>query len=336
MPVFLDILAFAVKGAIVVVAVLVAAGGIVAIARRGRRDEPRLVVRALNGRFRGLADAVRSAVLGRKRFHKQFKAAAKERKRRGPAGRRVFVLDFRGDLAATGIVSLREEVSAVLPSAGEKDEVVVRLESSGGLVHAYGLAASQLVRVKARGLRLVVCVDKVAASGGYMMACVADEIVAAPFAIVGSIGVVAQVPNVHRLLERHGVDYEEMTAGEFKRTVSVFGKISPEGRQKFKEQIEDTHDLFKDFVREHRPALDIGKVSTGEYWYGRRALELKLVDRLSTSDDYLLSHLDTADIFQVTYRPPQPWRDRLSSAVSEVAIRTWDAVTRRADEGHFA
>jgi serine protease SohB len=330
----LDVLSFALKGVVIVIATLVIAGGIAAIVRRGRRDEPRLVIRALNGRFHNLADAVRAAVLGRKPFRRHLKLEKQRQKRRGRLERRVFVLDFHGDLAATNVISLREEVSALVQVATGKDEVVVRLESPGGQVHAYGLAASQLARFKEKGIRVVVCVDKVAASGGYMMACIADELLAAPFAVVGSIGVVASVPNVHRLLERHGVDYEELTAGEFKRTVSVFGKISPEGRQKLKEQIEDTHVLFKDFVRQHRPRLDIDKVSTGEYWYGRRALELGLVDRLSTSDDYLLAQLDGADVYHVNYRPPHPWRQRVAGAVSDVAARTLGNLAARVEQGN--
>ena len=335
MQLILDLLSFALKGAIIVAAVLVVLGAIVAAARRGRRDEARMVVRGLNERFLDLADAVRAAVLGPKRFKKYFHAARKQRKARGPAARRLFVLDFHGDIAATAVASLREEISGVLGVAGDKDEVVLRLESSGGMVHAYGLAASQIARIKDRKLRLVICVDKIAASGGYMMACLADELVAAPFAVIGSIGVVAPVPNVHRLLERHGVDYEEITAGQFKRTVSLLGEISPEGRQKFREQLEDTHRLFKDFVRAHRPGLDIDQVATGEYWFGTRAKELKLVDRLMTSDDYLLAQVEAADIYQVSFKPAQPWRQRFAGAVSDATARALEAWWSRLLESRF-
>jgi serine protease SohB len=335
MSLLLEVLAFALKGLIIVFAVLVVAAGIAAIVRRGRHDGPRMRVRELNVRFRELSDAVRGAVLGRKRFKKYLHTARKERKARKPADKKVFVLDFHGDIGASAVVSLREEISALLPLLTKADEVVVRLESSGGMVHAYGLAASQLARLKARGVRLVVCVDKVAASGGYMMACLADELLAAPFAIVGSIGVVAQVPNLHRLLERHGVDYEEMTAGEFKRTVSLLGKISPEGRRKFQEQLEDTHVLFKEFVAESRPALDLTRVSTGEYWYGRRALELALVDKLQTSDDYLMGCVEGADVYQVSYKPPQAWRQRVAGAVSEIASRVLATLAARAEDARL-
>ena len=335
MQMLLDVVGFALKGGVVVIAALLVTGGVVALARHGRQNEPRMVVRRLNRRFRMLADTVRSVVLARKPFKRYLRTAQKERKRRGPAGRRVFVLDFHGDIAASAVTSLREEISAILPVATDKDEVMLRLESSGGLVHAYGLAASELARIKAKGIRLVVSVDKVAASGGYMMACLGDEVIAAPFAILGSIGVVAQVPNLNRLLERHGVDYEEMTAGEFKRTVSFLGKISPEGRQKFREQIEDTHVLFKEFVSEQRPGLDIARVATGEYWFAKRALELKLVDRLMTSDDYLLSQVDTADIFHVAFKPPQLWRQRISAATSDSVVRLLDVWLNRARDSRL-
>jgi serine protease SohB len=310
-----DIVGFLAKAAIVVASLVVVIGFIGALVRRGRGDVSRLTVRRLNLRFRQLADALRAPVLGKRGFRRHRREAG--RKRRDEKRRHVFVLDFHGDIAASATASLRHEISAILAVAAPGDEVVLRLESPGGVVHGYGLAASQLVRLRERNIRLVVVVDKVAASGGYMMACVADELIAAPFAIIGSIGVVASVPNLHRLLAEHGVDYEEMTAGEFKRTVSVFGKISPEGRQKFQNQLEDTHGLFKSFVQAQRPRLRIDEVATGEYWFARRALELGLVDRLMTSDDYLLAQMDQAELLEVSFREPKPLRRRLVGSVSE-------------------
>jgi serine protease SohB len=218
-----------------------------------------------------------------------------------PRKRRVFVVSFHGDIRGSAVASLREEVTAILTVAEAGDEVIVRLESGGGLVHAYGLAASQLLRIKAKGLRLIVAVDKVAASGGYMMACVADRVLAAPFAVVGSIGVVSQIPNFHRLLQKNDIDFEQFTAGEYKRTVTVFGENTDAGREKFRAEIEDTHRLFKEFVSEHRKGLDMVQVATGEHWFGARALELNLVDELRTSDDYLLEASNTADLYEVSF-----------------------------------
>ena len=198
------------------------------------------------------------------------------------ANKNCFVLDFHGDIKATEVQQLREEISTLLTVAKPEDEVIVRLESSGGMVHAYGLAAAQLVRIKEAGLHLTVCIDKVAASGGYMMACVADKILAAPFAVVGSIGVVAQVPNFHDLLEKHDIDVEVFTAGKYKRTVTVFGENTEEDKQKFQQELEETHKLFKDFVRKYRPSLDVEQVATGEHWYGEDAITRNLVDALQT------------------------------------------------------
>ena len=194
------------------------------------------------------------------------------------ANKNCFVLDFHGDIKATEVQQLREEISTLLTVAQAEDEVIVRLESSGGMVHAYGLAAAQLARIKEAGLNLTVCIDKVAASGGYMMACVADKILAAPFAVVGSIGVVAQVPNFHDLLEKHDIDVEVFTAGKYKRTVTVFGENTEEDKQKFQQELEETHKLFKDFVRKYRPSLDVEQVATGEHWYGEDAITRNLVD----------------------------------------------------------
>jgi serine protease SohB len=232
---------------------------------------------------------------------------------------RVFVLDFAGDMRASAVTALREEVTAVLSVAGADDEVVVRLENPGGVVHDQGLAASQLQRIRRRGVRLTVAVDKVAASGGYMMACVADRIVAAPFALLGSIGVIAAIPNVHRLLDRHGVGVEQFTGGEFKRTVTPYGEPTEAARAKLTEEIEDVHALFKEFVAENRPQVDVARVATGEAWYGSRALDLALVDEISTSDDYLLAARERADLYLVGYRGGGPVRRRLLPRLAGLA-----------------
>ncbi len=227
----------------------------------------------------------------RKLEKKQAKAEKKSKKNGGdetkPLESRVFVLDFHGDIRASAVSQLREEITALLGQARQEDEVLVRLESGGGMVHTYGLASSQLQRIRDRGIPLTIAVDKVAASGGYMMACLADKIIAAPFAILGSVGVMAQIPNFNRLLKKHDVDIELHTAGEFKRTLTVMGENTEKGREKFIEDLESTHKLFKDFVATARPAVNVEQISTGEIWYGSQAMGKQLVDELKTSDDYL-------------------------------------------------
>ncbi|MFT6113615.1 MAG: serine protease SohB [Glaciecola sp.] len=229
--------------------------------------------------------------------------------------KRVFVLDFDGDIKASAADLMREEITAILTMARKEDEVVVRLESGGGMVHSYGLASSQLQRIKDKGIPLTVCIDKVAASGGYMMACIADKIVSAPFAIVGSIGVVAQLPNFSRLLKKHDVDFEMFTAGEYKRTVTMFGHNSAKAKDKFREDLEETHVLFKNHVSRFRPGLNIEEVATGDVWYGQDALENKLVDQLGTSDDYLVNACDDADVFEVSYEFKKSLQEKLGFAV---------------------
>ncbi|MDO3385684.1 protease SohB [Gilvimarinus sp. SDUM040013] len=262
-----------------------------------------------------------------KKQQKLERKAQKKAQEQGDKARRkrVYVLNFDGDIKASANGSLREEITAVLGLAEPQDEVVVRLESGGGMVHGYGLAASQLTRITEKSIPLTVCVDKVAASGGYMMACVANKIVAAPFAIVGSIGVVAQLPNFHRLLKKNDIDFELYTAGEFKRTVTMFGENTDKGRAKFLEDIEQTHDLFKDYVQEHRPVVDIAKVATGEVWYGRRALEEKLIDELKTSDGYLLEQAQEADVFSVEFTHKKSLPEKLGfaaeSTIDRLALR---------------
>jgi serine protease SohB len=231
---------------------------------------------------------------------KQLKRELEDEAEASPASR-VFVLEFDGDVQASAVDSLREEVSAVLSVANPDDEIIVKLESPGGVVHGYGLAASQLQRIKAKSIKLTVAVDKVAASGGYMMACIADKIIAAPFALLGSIGVVAQIPNFHRFLKNKEVDVEVLTAGEYKRTLTLFGENTESGKQKFIEELEDVHALFKEFVSENRPQVQIEEVSTGEAWYGKRALEVMLVDELMTSDEYIIDKCEDCEVFSVQY-----------------------------------
>lgn len=233
--------------------------------------------------------------------------------------RRVFVLSFNGDIAASAVDNLRVEISAVLGAAHDGDEVVVRVESAGGTVHGYGLGASQLARVRGRGVALTVAVDKVAASGGYLMAAVADRILAAPFAVVGSIGVLAQVPNVHRLLKKHDVDVEVLTAGRFKRTLDVLGENTDEGREKLREELADVHALFQEYVGSWRPKVDLEQVATGEAWYGQRALDRALVDELITSDEYLARACEDADVFEVSWVQPKRPIERLLGQAAEAA-----------------
>ena len=211
------------------------------------------------------------------------------------------------------MASLREEITAVLSLAEPKDEVVLRLESPGGMVHAYGLASSQLLRIRNAKIPLTICVDKVAASGGYMMACIADKLVAAPFAIIGSIGVLVQLPNFHRILKKHDVDYEIISAGEFKRTLTTFGEITQKGKDKVQEDVETIHDIFKNWVKDHRPSVDIDKISTGETWIGMQAKEKNMVDEIRTSDECIVTLCESADVYEVEYEIRKSIQDKLGS-----------------------
>ncbi|MCU4603225.1 protease SohB [Acinetobacter ursingii] len=245
---------------------------------------------------------------------------AKESRSRKKNNQKVFVLDFKGDIQASAVEQLREEITLVLATAkAGKDRVVVRLESPGGIVHGYGLAAAQLVRLRDAGFHVTIVVDKVAASGGYMMACIASEIISAPFAILGSIGVVAQVPNFNRLLKQHNVDFELYTAGEYKRTVTMFGENTPEGKAKFEEELQQTHALFKHFVEKYRPQLNVEKVATGEHWYGQDALDLNLVDKLQTSDEYILGLLPQHDVYVISTRKRPTLGEKLGLQAAQLA-----------------
>lgn len=289
--------------------------------RKSCRSKSEIEVELLHKKYKNFRNLLKAHTLTkteRKEMKKKLKAEHKENEGKSRTQeKKIFVIDFEGDVKASAVENLREEITAVLTSATPQDEVVVRIESPGGVVHGYGLAAAQLIRLRDKSIPLTVCVDKVAASGGYMMSVTANKIMSAPFAIVGSIGVVAQVPNLHRILKKHDVDVKEYTAGEYKRTVSLLGEITPKGEEKFKQQLEETHVLFKTFVQKFRPHLNLGQVATGEYWYGEQAIALGLVDEIRTSDDYLMSLAEKHQIIKVTYQQHESISDKLTGIIGK-------------------
>lgn len=325
MEFFLAIALFALKVFVVIAMVLLLVVLILLLIQKGQQLKPQLEIDRLNDQFSQLEQNLKSHILNKKELKKESKNWEEAEKKWGEETHaKIYVIDFKGDIKAHASEHLREEVTAVLTVATPEDEVLVRVESPGGVVHGYGFCASQLQRIRNAGVPLTISVDKVAASGGYMMAVVANKILSAPFAIVGSIGVVAQVPNFHRILKKNDIDYKEYTAGAFKRTVSIFGEISPEGESKFKSQLEDTHVLFKNHIHHFRPQLDLEKVATGEYWYGHQAKDLGLVDELITSDDYLLSKRKTAEIIKVSYKTKKSLAEKIGEAMGNVVLKIWN------------
>ncbi|WP_447759161.1 protease SohB [Pseudomonas moraviensis] len=340
MDFFTEYASFLAKTVTLVVAILVVLASFAALRSKGRRKSAgQLQVSKLNDFYKGLRERLEQTLLDkdqlkalRKGEAKTEKTAKKQKTQPEPKSR-VFVLDFDGDIKASATESLRHEITALLTLATPKDEVVLRLESGGGMVHSYGLASSQLARIRDAGVPLTVCIDKVAASGGYMMACIGDKIISAPFAILGSIGVVAQLPNVNRLLKKHDIDFEVLTAGEYKRTLTVFGENTEKGREKFQEDLDITHKLFKNFVARYRPQLAIDEVATGEIWLGIAALENQLVDELKTSDEYLAQKARQAEVYHLHYAERKSLQERIgmaaSGSVDRVLLSWWSRLTQQ-------
>ncbi len=323
-----------------VIAVLLLFAGLFAIGSRQKKaeHEGHIEIRNLNEKYKHIGETIRHVTTESEVFKADKKAEKKAEKERAKANKkrakkgdsedeqhrpRLFILTFNGDLRASATENLREEISAVLPQVGEGDEVLVTLESPGGLVHGYGLAASQLQRIRDAGATLTIAVDKVAASGGYMMACVGNKIIAAPFAVIGSIGVLAQLPNFHRLLKKHDIDFELLTAGEYKRTLTIFGENTDKGREKFVEELEKTHGLFKHFVSSNRPRLNIDEVATGEVWYGQQAIDNGLVDEIQTSDAFIQERLADWDVFEVKFVHKKNWQEKLGMAAEGALERSF-------------
>lgn len=312
----LDLGLFTAKGFIIVIFVLLLLAGILLLLSKGKdKKRGKISVSSLNKKYDETADCMMMEMFSKKDYKKYLKSHKKKIKEHDPAKKSVYVLNFHGDIKASAVTNLREEITSILNVAKDKDEVVVCLESGGGMVHSYGLAAAQLERIKHKRLQLTVAIDKVAASGGYLMASVADKIIAAPFAIIGSIGVLVQMPNFNRFLKDKNIDFEQFSAGIYKRTLTIFGQNTEEGRKKLQQEINQIHDLFKNAILIHRKNLDIEKVATGEYWLGSQALELKLVDELNTSDNYLLEKSKNANVFEISYHEKKPLSQKLTSVV---------------------
>ncbi|MCD5986369.1 protease SohB [Pseudomonas phytophila] len=332
-----DYASFLAKTVTLVVAIVIVLVAIASMRGKGRRRSAgQLQVTKLNDFYKALRERLEQSLLDKDRLKalrkEQAKSLKKDKKQAEPKSR-VYVLDFDGDIKASATESLRHEITALLTLATDKDEVVLRLESGGGMVHSYGLASSQLARIRQAGIPLTICIDKVAASGGYMMACIGDKIISAPFAILGSIGVVAQLPNVNRLLKKHDIDFEVLTAGEYKRTLTVFGENTEKGREKFQQDLDITHDLFKNFVANYRPQLAIDEVATGEVWLGVAALDKQLVDELKTSDEYIGERAKTAEVFHLHYVQRKSLQERMGMAaagsVDRLLLGWWSRLTQQ-------
>ena len=325
MEILQNLLLFFGQALIIVLSIIAVIIAIAASATKSGKTKG-LDVEVINDKFDDQKTILQAVVLNDDQFKKakkqkkvDLKTAQKDKNERKTA----YLIEFlKGDIEASAVDNIKEEISAVLGVAEKNEEVILKVESPGGVVHGYGLAAAQILRLREAGLNVTICVDKVAASGGYLMSCVAHQIIASPFAIIGSIGVVAQVPNINRLLKKHDVDFKEYTAGDYKRTVSVLGEITEKGEAKFKEQLEATHVLFKDFVSLYRPQLNLTTVATGEYWYGTQALKLNLIDRIQTSDDYILNKVKTHKVIKVRFSKKAGFADKISEMISQTILQS--------------
>lgn len=325
LEIFLEYGLFLLKVITVLISVIVLIS-FVAASKKSNTSEG-LEIENLNEKYKGLSDSLNKAVMEKdewKKKQKSEKTIAKKNKKKKTRKPKAYILDFIGDIKASAVPSLREEVTAILDIAKRNDQIVLRLDNHGGVVHEHGLAASQLARIRQKKIHLTVVVDKVAASGGYLMASVANKIYAAPFAILGSIGVIAQLPNFNRLLDNYGVDFEQITAGQYKRNVTMFGKNTDEDREKLKDQLEEIHELFKSSVNEYRPQLDLERVATGEHWYGSKALELGLIDEIKTSDELLIEMAKKYEIFSVKLKIKKPLKKRLLSNIDSLLEKVDD------------
>lgn len=305
---------------------------------RSRDPGMRIKLKAvhLNKRMQGIEKQLQNIIMPQKEFKSLLKLEKKQNKKDKKKKQKdklnVYVINFIGDMKASDVKSLTDTISLILKVSKPKEEVVLRLESGGGYVHSYGLAAAQLLRLREHKLNLTVCVDKVAASGGYLMAAMADKICAAPFAILGSIGVVGVVPNINKLLKKGNIDVEYHTSGQYKRTLTVVGQNDSKGRKKFQQDLQQTHKLFKDIIKKYRPSLPMAKVSTGEIWYGNDAIKMKLADEIITAEEYLFLKTGKADLYEVAVKEKKNMAERIGKAGDEAVGNLADKLLSRINE----
>ncbi len=333
MEILADYLVFLLKVFTIAVAITVPLLLIIGSSKGKTQSKGKLAITNLSEKFEDMGNVVRSSNMNPKELKKFYKDITKNKKKKTDEKEpSIFVLNFNGDIQASEVEKLKYEINAILLSESECKEVVVKVESGGGSAYAYGLCAAELKRLVDNGISLTVCIDKVAASGGYLMSCVATKIIAAPWAIVGSIGVIAQLPNFHRLLKKNLIDFEMHTAGEFKRTLTTLGENTEEGREKFKADLEDLHVIFKDFVKEQRPEVDTAIVATGEVWQGEEAVRVGLVDSLETSDNYLVNLSKDATLFEIEYIEKKNLSERFAFSMQLIleksVIKFYDLINR--------
>jgi serine protease SohB len=333
MEILADYLVFLLKVFTIALAITVPLLLIIGSSKGKTQSKGKLAITNLSEKFEDMGNIVRSSNMNPKELKKFYKDITKNKKKKTDEKESsVFVLNFNGDIQASEVEKLKYEINAILLSESECKEVVVKVESGGGSAYAYGLCAAELKRLVDNDISLTVCIDKVAASGGYLMSCVATKIIAAPWAIVGSIGVIAQLPNFHRLLKKNLIDFEMHTAGEFKRTLTTLGENTEDGREKFKADLEDLHVIFKDFVKEQRPEVDTAIVATGEVWQGEEAVRVGLVDSLETSDNYLVNLSKDATLFEIEYIEKKNLSERFAFSMQLIleksVIKFYDLINR--------
>jgi serine protease SohB len=333
MEILADYLVFLLKVFTIALAITVPLLLIIGSSKGKTQSKGKLAITNLSEKFEDMGNVVRSSNMNPKELKKFYKDINKNKKKKTDEKESsVFVLNFNGDIQASEVEKLKYEINAILLSESECKEVVVKVESGGGSAYAYGLCAAELKRLVDNDISLTVCIDKVAASGGYLMSCVATKIIAAPWAIVGSIGVIAQLPNFHRLLKKNLIDFEMHTAGEFKRTLTTLGENTEDGREKFKADLEDLHVIFKDFVKEQRPEVDTAIVATGEVWQGEEAVRVGLVDSLETSDNYLVNLSKDATLFEIEYIEKKNLSERFAFSMQLIleksVIKFYDLINR--------
>lgn len=334
MEILADYLIFLLKVFTIALAITIPLLIIIGSSKGKSQPKGRLTITNLSDKFEEMGNALKSSLMNPKESKKFNKDLAKNKKKKDKAEKddSVFVLNFKGDIQASEVEKLKQEINAILISGSECKEVVIRVESGGGSAYAYGLCAAELKRLVDNNINLTVCIDKVAASGGYLMSCVATKIIAAPWAIVGSIGVIAQLPNFHRLLKKNSIDFEMHTAGAFKRTLTTLGENTDEGREKFKSELEDLHLIFKDFVKEQRPQVDTDIVATGETWQGEEAIKVGLVDSLETSDNYLVNLSKQAKLFEIEFVEKKNLSEKFALStqlvIEKSLIKFYDLINR--------
>ncbi|WP_343192796.1 S49 family peptidase [Buchnera aphidicola (Taiwanaphis decaspermi)] len=212
----------------------------------------------------------------------------------------LYILDYNDKIKKNKIKKLREEISSIILVAKKNDEVLLRLENTSDIVYEYGLVIAQLQRLRKKGIKLIISIDKIVSNGGYIIACVADHISASPFSIIGPINIVVNIPNIDKYTQTSNLNNQLNDCNTFTKLTLIKNNTKIYVNKIFN-KLDIKKYIRNSFIKDMRPSLNLNKIFNQNYWIGENAINEKLIDSINTSDDILFSKKDTHNLLKIKY-----------------------------------